>query len=341
MLPRQPQEPVMLGPNLYGMPQPLVDGKVKESTPIRQPEEQVWEWRRFDLGLVLTCLFLPFLDFVIISFVYCTCFRSMQMGWVLVILFLVALTVPISGWKAWSTWRMVKLHREKLNTEGAKAGWWLLIFVLCLFAVFFGVVTGDLNYWYNLEAYCRDGTGRLQNYLDIDPSHTKGTEVQDSGRVSFAPGSYLDLKKSMSFKNQDWYCVAPIVKGDQSTGVLNDFWAVGLNCCSDIPGDYTCGEFNNYNARSGLRLTREDERQFYQLAVQQAEAKFKLQSDHPVFFAWVQDPVALLNKYLDDARGYFWIGVATAFAFDLFFVVAGVLLLGRAPVYKYAHPFGL
>jgi len=157
----------------------------------------------------------------------------------------------------------------------------------------------------------------------------------------FAPGTRLDTSRSMGFKNLDLYCVAPIVPGDSSTNSSSsssggsgvtlesyDFWAVGLNCCHNT-ADFRCGEFNNPNARAGLRLMRDDQRPFFRLAVQQAAAAHGLKANHPLFFHWTADPLGEMNGYRDAGFTYFLLGIFSHFAFNLFLTTAAVLGFSR------------
>jgi len=187
----------------------------------------------------------------------------------------------------------------------------------CLACVF-----GDMNYWMNMQPYY--DVDNLNTYPSINPAHEKGQQMMDAGRVYFADGTVLDQMKAMAFKNLDLYCVAPIVNGDNQLASY-DFWAVGINCCSGVSSDFRCGEFNNPHARSGLRLMRDDQRPFFRLAVQQAEAAYNLKATHPLFFYWMQDPVAEMNSYRDDGFKYYLLGIFTHFAFNLFCVVCAVV----------------
>merc|ERR1719158_2377819 len=124
-------------------------------------------------------------------------------------------------------------------------------------AVCLATVFGDMNFWYNMQPFY--DIENLNTYPNINPAKEKGQQLMDAGRVYFANDARLDDKYAMGFKNLDLYCVAPIVVGSDQLASY-DFWAVGLNCCS---------EFNNPHARSGLRLMRDDQRPFFRLAVQQ------------------------------------------------------------------------
>merc|ERR1719345_356910 len=150
--------------------------------------------------------------------------------------------------------------------------------------------------------------------------------MMDGGQLMFTEGSKLDLSMSMGFKNLELYCVAPIVGGSDPKHISSyDFWAVGMNCCSGSKADFHCGEFNNPRAAAGLRLMRDDQRAFFRLAVQQAEAAYNIKAAHPLFFYWMQDPVAEMNSYRDDGFKYYLLGIFTHFSFNLFCVVCAVV----------------
>lgn len=204
--------------------------------------------------------------------------------------------------------------------------WYTFATLLLLCAVVFAVVFGDMNFWTNMQPYY--DWNNLQSYPSVDPSTEKGQQLMDAGRVYFSDGATLDLKKAMGFRNLDLYCVAPIVKGDQQLETY-DFWAVGKNCCSGVSSDFRCGEFNNPHARSGLRLMFDDQRPFFRLAVQQAEAAYRIKATHPLFFYWMGDPVAEVNWYRDEGFKYFLVGIFSHFAFNLFAVVVGAVGFSR------------
>lgn len=170
----------------------------------------------------------------------------------------------------------------------------------------------------------------MATYADVDPSSitlasgevrpTRGARYMDAGKVYFKSDTALDISKSMSFKSGDIYCVAPIVNPNCKKNCGNDFWAVGINCCSEDKADFHCGEYNSKNAKSGIRMLSDTQRPYYRMAVLQAESARKVTSPHPVFFEWVQDPLAVMQEQKRAAFSQF---VLWMFAF--FFANAGAL----------------
>merc|ERR1719237_1068493 len=152
----------------------------------------------------------------------------------------------------------------------------------------------------------------------------------DSGIVTFAEGTHIDRSKSMSFKSDRVYCVAPITLGTQTSPVY-DFWAVGVDCCSDgVQPDLaqggtanpvsTCPGWNERNMHSGMRLMDSSARAFYRQAVQQAEAAHKIRAFHPLFFTWVLDGHAELDAMRHQATSQCVMWVVGYFLFQCFLV---------------------
>jgi len=197
-------------------------------------------------------------------------------------------------------------------------------------AFILGLVCGQLNYSINTMPGYR--IGNLNTYPNVDPSISSGQMLMDAGKMYFAEGSKLDFQKAMGFKNDDLYCVVPITSGDNKLESY-DFWAVGINCCSGT-GDFRCGEFNNPKARSGMRQVRDDERPFFRLAVQEAEAAFQIKSEHPLFFYWMQDPLQELEAQGDRGWRFFVLGIFCFFGVNtlaVFLAIVGFSKLGNYP----------
>jgi len=169
-----------------------------------------------------------------------------------------------------------------------------------LFAIAFGtgMLFGDINYLTNMSHFYFISS--LKSYSNIKPADVSGTQLMDAGRVQFAEGTKLMIDMGMSFTMWDTYCVAPL--GSANSGSVSalasyDFWAIGKNCCRSDNPTFACGQYQNINARSGLRQTDEQERVYYNLAVQQAEAAYGIEAKHPIFFHWVEDADATMQKY--------------------------------------------
>jgi len=216
--------------------------------------------------------------------------------------------------------------RRRTDGSSDQPAWYVFIFVTSLIAWIAGFVCGQKNFSQNMVPYY--DVMNLNVYPSVDPSRYRGQQLMDAGRILFSPESHIDLSRSMGFRNLDTYCVAPVTVGDAQLKHY-DFWAVGLNCCSGHAADFHCGEYNNPRAKSGLRLMRDDQRPYFRLAVQQAEAAYNIQAPHPIFLHWMQDPNAEINAYQDDGYKYFLLGIFGYFAFQLFAVVAAAIAFSK------------
>lgn len=64
-----------------------------------------------------------------------------------------------------------------------------------------------------------------------------------------------------------------------------------------LQANFHCDHFNNPHANGGYRLMTDNDRPFYRLAVQQAEATYKIRAVHPLFFEWAIDPIATVDGW--------------------------------------------
>jgi len=270
------------------------------------------------LNVVAICLNL-FLPWILFSSLYAVLsfsihYHSPQVANIICVFGgVIVLIAGILALVAWS---------KKASMQDRDPSWYIFCFVALLIAWILGMIFGSLNFTYNMQPYY--DVLNLSSYPSVNPAKEKGQQLMDGGRVYFSEGSVLDLGKSMSFKNLDLYCVAPIVNTKEPL-VSYDFWAVGLNCCSSSTSDFRCGEYNNPHARSGLRLMRDEQRPFFRLAVQQAEAAFNIRATHPLFYYWTPDPAAEINAYRDDGFKYYLLGAFTHFFFNMFCVVCALV----------------
>lgn len=187
-------------------------------------------------------------------------------------------------------------------------GWWRFALLNNVACWMMGMSYG--NYLYNAYFKPYADITKLNTYPSVDPETYRGQQLMDAGQIEFVPGSHLDLTKSFGFKNEDTYCVAPIVGPSQNSTQTSanqhyDFWAIGLNCCSGHYADFHCGEFSNPHAQKGLRLMRDDLRGYFRLAVEEATAAYNIQAPHPIFMYWMQFPSDEVDSYHKDGEsGY-------------------------------------
>mmetsp|Transcript_36299 Transcript_36299/g.93588 ORF Transcript_36299/g.93588 Transcript_36299/m.93588 type:complete len:332 (+) Transcript_36299:67-1062(+) len=218
---------------------------------------------------------------------------------------------------------------KRWNGDMSREPFWYIVLAASLIIAFgTSFYLGEINWWNNLLPYNELQT--LSSHDAVDPSTMPGQQLMDVGRVQFLPGTKLDFSRTIGFKNSNLFCVAPIVLGNSTPATGSyDYWAIGLNCCSGAANDFHCGEYDNPQAHAGLRIMREDQRAFYRLAVQQAEAAYNIRSVHPMFFYWMQDPHQEMESYRDDTMRSYILGILAFFAFQLFAMIVAVVVFTK------------
>lgn len=272
---------------------------------------------RLNILSVLQCLFLPWLMF---CFTYAVCTFSLHYTRPNLMYSLLALGLVVVCANAGLA---LFTGYKKMQHDFHEPNWYIFLFVTMLIGWSLGMWFGNTNFSLSMQPFY--DYANLNEYYYVDPARMRGAQMMDSGRVHFVNGTNLDLRRSMGFKNLDIYCVAPITL-DGLPLASYDFWAVGIGCCSGNAADFACGEYNNPKATSGLRFLKDDDRAFFRLAVQQAEATYGIKATHPLFFYWTQDASGEMDSYREEGYRYYLIGMLAHFAWQL--LVVGLAVLG-------------
>mmetsp|Transcript_391 Transcript_391/g.1343 ORF Transcript_391/g.1343 Transcript_391/m.1343 type:complete len:312 (-) Transcript_391:29-964(-) len=285
--------------------------------------------RPLDLGSVLIVLLVPFVLFAVVYWAWGFWLRF-RLWWAALLLgpiFGLIACVAITG-TAW----------KKLREDGGVRVWIALAAGMWI-AFILAVLRADMAYWSFIHSHYL--YKELADYVNIDPSMDKGQAYMDAGQVYFKENSYVDRATATAYKSGMIFCVAPIVRqppsnqGGASQVAVNgpmvtpesgtvDFWAVGINCCNPSGENWACGEVNNTEARSGLRLLRDDVRPFFLMGVQEWSAGLNIPAKHPLFFYWVQDPLAEVDAYATKGDRMYWSDLVCFFL--LSFVLTHVFL---------------
>jgi len=259
------------------------------------------------MPVLIGCVFVPWLLFAATFWLRSFEFRRDSESSANVLCY--CLLIPVLAF-AWMT------HNMAGSADSRPMAFLTATSLLAWILAFFG---GDWNYQSFMRPFY--DISNLNTYPNVDPSRYVGTQLMDAAMIQFSKGSMLRLEKSMGFKNEEVYCVAPIVSGASSNQTTYDFWAVGVNCCSGHTPDFKCGEYSNPSARWGLRLMDESRRDMFRLAVKQAEAAYNLNAPNPVLMYWLSDPTAEVNAYQDDGNSYFFMFLFAYFSAQFVLVV--------------------
>jgi len=269
------------------------------------------------LGLIIGCVVVPWLIFVITYYILSFWIRY----WAPYVAYVVAAVTLLA------CLGFVAMTAGAAMGKGGDPLWLGLLCLLSLTGWTWAVIAGSQNFadmmfpHYDLQ--------QLNVYQNVDPSVATGNQYMDFGVINFVENARIDRVFSMAFKNDDTYCVAP-VKLNNTMPSTYDFWAVGINCCSSHLYDFRCGQWNDPAAHAGLRVVREDQKAFYQLAVKQSEAAFNIQARQPVFFEWVTDARDQIDGYQETGYHNFLSGAFWFFLVEVIAVFSCACLFSKA-----------
>lgn len=214
-----------------------------------------------------------------------------------------------------------KFHEEEEYIEH-EPNWHIFLAICCLVAFVLAVIFGEMTFnQYSVPYY---DLKNLATYTKIDTADYQGAQLMDAGTIVFKEGTKVDVTRSMGFKSDTIYCVAPIVTNNAQM-MSYDFWAIGKNCCSGNQADFNCPETRNTRALGAVRLLVDTDRPFYRLAVQQAEGIHKIRAKHPLFFTWDEDPLTKQEDMMLQCRKNFYYASMAYFVFQLFVVMVATL----------------
>jgi hypothetical protein len=311
-------------PLFVDLPKQDYDGHEIRMPPHRHKEKPHFVGHRgstLDIAKAFLAVVVPPLDFLYVftMLTFSMHFSYPRFVWVFVLIGFVPVFISLMLARGAGAFRH---YDSQVAAAGAK--WHRLTAILFSFAFVSAAIAGELNYWYFSHVfYYLDS---MKTYSNINPAETDGVRLMDAGKVFFSEGSRVATDMGMSYTTWDVYCVAPITTDEGMASQGNslstyDLWAVGVNCCRSADTNFHCGAYGDPAARAGLRQISENQRGFFRLAVEQAEAAYNIRSAHPVFFYWTQDPAEQESDFFTDAFANWVMLTSIHFVANLFVVI--------------------
>lgn len=241
------------------------------------------------------------------------CWFLLALGFVLIAL-LVAAGVLV-------TTRRISTHPSRPSS------WYIFLCVMSAVALVAGWQLGEKNFREHLEPFY--AITNLNLYSGIDPAKARGQQLMDAGRVVFARGTTINVTMAANDTSAEGqtFCVAPITSTSMPLASY-DFWAVGINCCSEASG-FQCPDYDNALAHSAVRVMDTSNLANFKLAVISAEKKYGIAARHPVFFTWTEDPIVAVNDLLVGAGSSYLLHVLIFAMVQLFLTNIMALFLWK------------
>jgi len=158
---------------------------------------------------------------------------------------------------------------------------------------------------------------------------TAGTRFCGSGGA-YESGDFVDCSTCQQASSSPSQAQYDGTRVELPASGTIDFWAVGKDCCDASGANFKCGAVDNPRARAGLRMLRDDIRPFFLMAVQEWSAWVGEPAKHPLFFYWVEDPVAEVEGHNLGGSKKYTEFVALFVAFIFFFTLTVLYGLQQA-----------
>merc|ERR1719345_425183 len=155
---------------------------------------------RMNIVAVFVCLFVPWLLFTLLyaNVSFHLHYKLPSLCWGLVVLgVLFALVIGCCAG--------MNVRQMLQGSPSYQPTWFIFLFLTTFAASVLGPVLGNQNFWDNMQPYY--DLQNLNDYSAVDPTRMRGQQMMDAGRVEFAKGATLDLRKAYAFQNLDTYCV--------------------------------------------------------------------------------------------------------------------------------------
>jgi hypothetical protein len=293
-------------------PEPTKDGIAHLSL---HPEGSIRA--RLDFTQVIWCSIVPSVVFAVVAAVLTSHlnYSMTPVAWIIVLFCL--LPAVAAAYLA---------RKARQAEEPAQQAWMMFFCGVCAMAWLLACIVGVINFSSNLKPFY--DMLALNYYPSVDPA-ASGEATIDAGRLLFVEGSKLDLSKAMGVRVGSTYCVAPVVNPHtNSSAVEYDYWAVGINCCNSVQPEasFKCPMVNDPHANAAMRSTDDGARPFFRMAIQEAEATYKIRAKHPIYLNWMHDPAAELASWRETA-------MRTYIKFTLSFLVFMIFISMSAGLY--------
>jgi hypothetical protein len=171
------------------------------------------------------------------------------------------------------------------------------MFILCAIALLAGSMNGVYIYSRYFREYYMYRDHR--QYSNVWPSESAAAH-RDASALVFAEGTRVDVRLTSNYgMGLHIYCVAPVTMRSDAAMPDVQYWAAGIDCCSDE--NFDCGDAGRPDARAGVVIRNETvplyavlqgtNYNYYMEAARRAMQRFGIVStaEQPIFLHWAWD----------------------------------------------------